>query len=190
VLTGAVDDVGSFIRATSGKSYRLGLEIDAVLKPTSKLFFQPNIALSSNKNVDFYATINETLVNLGNTNLSFSPEVVFGNTISYLPAKNLQLALLTKYVGKQHMGNLEEAVSTNDVLKSYFVNDLNITYTLKSVKVFESITLNALINNIFNEKYISNGYYGTYDWDGITYDYAGYYPQATTNFLIGISLKF
>ena len=190
VLTGAVDDVGSFIRATSGKSYRLGLEIDAVLKPTSKLFFQPNIALSSNKNVDFYATINETLVNLGNTNLSFSPEVVFGNTISYLPAKNLQLALLTKYVGKQHMGNLEEAVSTNDVLESYFVNDLNITYTLKPVKVFESITLNALINNIFNEKYISNGYYGTYDWDGITYDYAGYYPQATTNFLIGISLKF
>ena len=29
VLTGAIDDVGAPIRATSGKSYRLGIEIDA-----------------------------------------------------------------------------------------------------------------------------------------------------------------
>ena len=29
VLTGAIDDVGAPVRATSGKSYRLGLEIDA-----------------------------------------------------------------------------------------------------------------------------------------------------------------
>ena len=29
VLTGALDDVGQPVRATSGNSYRLGLEIDA-----------------------------------------------------------------------------------------------------------------------------------------------------------------
>ena len=32
VLTGAIDGVGAPVRATSGKSYRLGLEIDADIK--------------------------------------------------------------------------------------------------------------------------------------------------------------
>ena len=32
VLTGALNDVGAPIRATSGKSYRLGLEIDADIR--------------------------------------------------------------------------------------------------------------------------------------------------------------
>jgi iron complex outermembrane receptor protein len=47
-----------------------------------------------------------------------------------------------------------------------------------------------------NTKYVSNGYYYTYDdtWTNpgntITMDGAGYYPQAGINFLAGISLKF
>ena len=53
-----------------------------------------------------------------------------------------------------------------------------------------------MINNIFNEKYVSNGYYYTYDdtWSDpgmtTTIEGAGYYPQATTNFLAGLTLKF
>jgi len=39
VLTGAIDDVGAPIRATSGKSYRLGLEVDAFVKFLINLIF-------------------------------------------------------------------------------------------------------------------------------------------------------
>ena len=66
----------------------------------------------------------------------------------------------------------------------------------KNRKIFKSITLNALVNNLFNVEYISNGYYYTYDdtWSvsgqTTTLDGAGYYPQATRNFLIGATLKF
>ena len=94
------------------------------------------------------------------------------------------------------MGNLESIVSKNDVLKSYFVNDLNATYVINTTKIFKSITFSALINNIFNTEYISNGYYYTYDdtWSvagtTTTLDGAGYYPQATRNFLIGATFKF
>ena len=70
VLTGALDDVGAPIRATSGKSYRLGLEIDALIKLSDKFIIQPNIALSSNKNVDFVAPIN------GLFSLSFTVPVI------------------------------------------------------------------------------------------------------------------
>ena len=94
------------------------------------------------------------------------------------------------------MGNLGSKVSSNDILESYFVNDLNATYVIKTKKIFESITFSALINNIFDTEYISNGYYYTYDddWSSpteiTTVDGNGYYPQATRNFLIGVTLKF
>ena len=49
VLTGALNDVGSPIRATSGKSYRLGLEVDADIRISDQFSITPNIAISSNK---------------------------------------------------------------------------------------------------------------------------------------------
>jgi len=196
VLTGALDDVGSPIRATSGESYRLGLEVDAFIPITDSFIIQPNIAISSNKNVDFRAPINGNVTDLGKTNLSFSPEFIASNALVYMPNDNFQISLLSKFVGEQFMGNLGSNVSSNDILESYFVNDLNATYVIKTKKIFESITFSALINNIFDTEYISNGYYYTYDdtWSqaGVTttVDGAGYYPQATRNFLVGVTLKF
>lgn len=193
VLTGALDDVGSPIRATSGKSYRLGLEIDALINVSNKFIIQPNIALSSNKNEDFVSSWDGELKDLGKTNIAFSPEVVIGNSLTYLPIKNMQITLLTKYVGEQYMSNVD---TENSKLDSYFVNDLNISYEIKPKKILKSIILSALVNNIFDTKYISNGYYYTYDdtWSDpnkiTTLDGAGYYPQAATNFLVGATLKF
>ncbi|MBP8791845.1 MAG: TonB-dependent receptor [Lutibacter sp.] len=194
VLTGAVDDVGAPLRATSGKSYRLGLEVDALIKISDKFLVQPNISWSDNKNVDFFVPINGVVTDLGKTDLSFSPELVFGNAFVFMPTNKVQLSLLSKYVDEQRMGNLGSVISENDILKSYFVNDFSASFEINPKSVFKAIIFNALINNIFNTKYISNGYYGTYDYDdgGQTYtgDYAGYYPQATRNFLIGATLKF
>lgn len=72
VLTGALDDVGSPIRETSGKSYRLGLEVDASILLSSNFSIRPNVAISRNKNLDFYAKLDGSLQNLGDTNISFS----------------------------------------------------------------------------------------------------------------------
>ena len=194
VLTGELDDVGSPIRATSGKSYRLGLEVDANIQFSKMLSSSTNLAISSNKNQDFATSINGELVDLGNTNISFSPELVIGNALNFFPTERLQLSVLSKYVGEQYMGNTDNDES---VLESYFVNDFNINYEIKPNKLFKSIVLSGLVNNIFNKKYVSNGYFGSYDFDdsssstGTTTGYfAGYYPQATTNFLVGATLKF
>ena len=152
---------------------------------------QPNIAISNNKNVDFVTSWNGVLVNLGETNLSFSPNLIIGNAFVYQPTSTIQFSLLSKYVGEQYMGNID---NDNSKLDSYFVNDFNASYEIKPNKIFKSIVLSALVNNIFNVKYISNGYYGTYDYeDGgqtFTGDYSYYYPQATRNFLVGATLKF
>ena len=193
VLTGELDDVGSPIRATSGESYRLGLEVDANIAFNNKFSTSLNVAVSQNKNQDFTTSLDGQFVNLGNTNISFSPELVIGNAINFMPTKNLQISFLSKYVGEQYMGNID---SENSKLDSYFVNDLNVNYQIKPNKLFKSIVFSGLVNNVFNKKYVSNGYYGTYDdtWSvpgqTTTLDYAGYYPQATINFLLGMTLKF
>ena len=193
VLTGEIDNVGAPIRENSGDSYRLGLEVDATFRVTNKFHVRPNIALSTNKNRDFVTSRDGSLVNLGNTNISFSPSVVAGNILVFQPTEKLQMAFLSKFVGEQYMGNVDSDVSKLD---SYFVNDFNVTYELKPKSIFKSIVLSALVNNVFGEKYVSNGYYYTYDDDFSnpgtiqTIEGTGYYPQATTNFLVGATLRF
>jgi iron complex outermembrane receptor protein len=195
VLTGAIDDVGQPIRATSGSSYRLGLEIDAEIRLSDKFSVRPNVAFSQNKNRDFFSTINGTLQDLGNTDITFSPNVVVGNIFTYQPVENFQVSFLSKYVGEQLMSNLNSAVTNADVLAGFFTSDLNLVYQINTKNIFKSITLTALVNNIFDEKYVDRGYYGTFDFgDGngntITGDFAGFYPQATRNFLLGATLRF
>jgi len=193
VLTGALDDVGAPIRTTSGKSYRVGLEIDASISLLKNFTYKPNLAVSQNKNEGFITSRDGELVNLGNTDISFSPSVVVGNVIEYSPVKNLQINWLSKFVGEQFMGNID---SENSKLDSYFTNDINVVYIFDKVPFVESIAISGMVNNIFNEKYVSNGYFYTYDdtWsepDTITtIEGAGYFPQATTNFLVGASIKF
>lgn len=193
VLSGELNDVGAPLRTSSGKSYRLGLEVDAEIQLLKNLRTLPNIALSTNKNVDFVTSRDGELVNLGNTNISFSPSIVAGNMLEYSPIQKLQLGFLSKFVGEQYMGNIDSEASKLD---SYFVNDLNIVYTLDSLPWVKEVVFSALVNNIFNVEYISNGYFYTYDDDFsnpgtiTTVEGAGYYPQATINFLVGATVKF
>jgi iron complex outermembrane receptor protein len=182
VLTGAIDAVGSPIRQNVGKSRRLGIELEFKMNLNSNWLWQPNIALSSNQNLDFYFKRDGVLENLGKTQLAYSPNLVGGNAIMYVPSTRFQIGLLSKYVGKQYMGNID---SENSTLPAYFVNDLSAVYTWS-----------LLVNNIFNAQYESNGYFYTFDdtWSApgqvTTVEGAGYYPQAGINFLTGVMLRF
>jgi len=193
VLTGAIDDVGAPLRATSGSSYRLGIEIDAEIKAFDWLNIRPNVAFSTNKNRDFVFQRDGVITNLGNTNIAYSPEIVAANSFEFIPMDDLRIAFLSKFVGEQYMGNIDSDVST---LESYFINDLNIIYSIKGISFIKEIVLSGLVNNIFNVEYVSNGFFFTFDDDFsnpgtvTTVEGAGFYPQATTNFLLGATLKF
>ena len=192
-LTGALDEVGTPIRENIGESSRLGIEIEIKVNLSKKWVLQSNIALSKNTNKDFYFKRDGVLNSLGNTRLSYSPELVFGNILTYKPITNLNISLLTKLVGEQYMSNIEAKGSRLD---SYTVNDINISYQWKPQSAISLMTLNLLINNVFDKKYVSNGYFYTYDdnWSSpnqiTTIEGTGYYPQAGINFLIGLTTSF
>ncbi|WP_179343296.1 TonB-dependent receptor [Winogradskyella ursingii] len=196
VLSGRIDDVGNPIRTNSGESYRIGLELEAVIPVTSQLTLQPNMTVSTNKNKETIVSRDGELVTLGKTDISFSPELVGANAIVYQPTDNLQMSLLSKYVGEQFLSNTEGDLSDLSKLESYFINDFSINYTLNTERIFDSIVFTGLVNNIFNVEYVSNGYYFTFDDDFsnpgtvTTVEGAGFYPQATTNFLVGVTLNF
>lgn len=193
VLTGAIDNVGAPIRINVGESYRLGIEIDAAYQWDNRLSSQANLSLSQNKNQDYFARQAGQRVALGNTNLAFSPGVVAAHTLSYQLDADWQFQLLSKYVGEQYMGNID---SQNSLLEAYFTNDLSIRYSTSDFPWCKRFEFSLLMNNMFDVEYVSNGYFYYYDDDfsvpgeNIYVEGAGYYPQAGTNFLVGLSLTF
>lgn len=192
VLTGALNDVGSPVFTNSGKSYRVGLEVESSIAITKQLILNPNVTVSQNKNQDFYFQRDGILQNLGDTNIAFSPNLILGNRLTFIPINNFQISVLSKFVSEQYMGNID---SEKSKLDAYFVSDLNINYEWKLNKTIKSIVFSGLVNNIFDLEYESNGYFYTYDdtWSGptpTTIEGTGYYPQAGINFLVGASLNF
>lgn len=180
IKTGQIDDVGNEIRANVDKSYRTGIEIDAQIKIGKQFVFSPNITISNNKIKDYKVDTGSGLIDYGNTNIAFSPNLIAGGILSFEPIKNLQLSLLNKYVGSQFAGNFDTEVTK---LKSYNVVDFNVNYEIKPNSIFKSIVISVLANNVLNVNYVSNAYlYGD--------SYVSYYPQAGANFLAGLSLKF
>ncbi|MFP3592345.1 TonB-dependent receptor [Chryseobacterium sp. SIMBA_038] len=176
VLNGELNNVGAFIRTNSGESYRRGIEIGALAKLSKQWEISGNVSLSQNRNQDFKIE-NEALVrDLGNTQISFSPDVIANLGLKFNPNKNFQFALMNQYVGKQYLDNTEDK---NLQLKDYLLTDFNAQYQFKIAN--NDVALKLLVNNIFNKKYVNNGAV----YDGEPY----YFSQAGTNFMFGISWK-
>ena len=192
VLTGSIDDVGTPVRENSGESYRMGLEVETVFNLSDKISILANSAFSDNKNKNFVTSINGELVNLGKTNISFSPEIVSSVNLLYSPKENMEFSILNKYVGEQYMSNTDSVFSKLD---AYSVLDFNFNYNFKNTFFFSEIVLSAIVSNLFGTEYVSNGYYYTYDdtWSDpnsvTTIEGTGYYPQATRNYLLGLKFK-
>ncbi|MCE7043581.1 TonB-dependent receptor [Dyadobacter sp. CY312] len=199
VLTGQINDVGNAMRVNVPKSYRMGIELEGAVVFNKNLKWNANATFSQNKINNFteyvidYDTYEYRTIGHGKTDISFSPNVIVGSQLTYSPKKNLELALLTKFVGKQYLDNTSNETRKLD---AYFTNDVRLTYTVKPSWMKE-ITFNLLVNNILNERYESNGYtYGFYpektqaqpNPQQIRENF--YFPQAGTNFLVGVNFKF
>lgn len=191
VLTGAINSVGESIRTNVPSSYRAGIEIQASFVPTNKWHFSGNLTLSRNKIKQFTEVIvsyddSPTIENtFTNTDISFSPSVIAGGQLSFLPNKRWEFSLLPKYVGKQYLDNTS---NNNRKLAAYFLNDVRVIYALKP-KALKDLSVSLLLNNILNKMYASNGYTYSYIYGGvITENYV--YPQAGFNFLTAIKLRF
>ena len=188
VLSGALDNVGEYLRENVDKSYRLGLELDASIILTEQLSLVSNFALSKNKIQDLTINRDGAVQNLNDTNIAFSPDLITTHALEYAPNTKFRAALIGKYVGEQYLSNTDTEASKLD---SYFVTDFNFTYTLPVNNVFDSIVFTGMVNNLFDLEYVDRGFTYLDTWSGPTAtEIQGYYPQATRNFLLGMTLMF
>ncbi len=192
ILTGKINDVGEYIRQNVPESYRLGVELDTRWQLSGKLSWAANTSLSTNKVKDFteyaddYDNGGQIINTYTKTDIAFSPSFVGSSEISYSPFKNTELGLISKYVSKQYLDNTSHEDRT---INSFFVNDLRLRHQT-SFKGINNIGLTLLVNNAFNQLYETNGYTFSYNYGGVFTTENYYFPQATRNFLLSLSLKF
>ncbi len=192
ILTGELNDVGASIRTNVDRSYRAGVELSATYLLHKKIKLHANATYSQNKIAEF----NEVLYDYTNgfdvvnntyrqTDIAFSPSVIAAAILEYSPINKLHIMLQTKYVGEQFLDNTG---NKNRRIAPYQTIDGRITYILYG-KRWHEIAFNLMGYNLLNTLYSSNGYTYSYIFDGlITENF--YYPQAGTNFMAGIQVKF
>ncbi|MBC6990766.1 TonB-dependent receptor [Hymenobacter sp. BT491] len=194
VLSGKLDDVGNPIHNNVRDSYRTGVELTGAAQVAKQLTISANATFSRNKIKNYtdyladYDNGGEAATRYRETDISFSPAVIVGNTLEYQPVSGLRLAVLSKYVGKQYLDN---TASNDRSIDSYFVNDLRLRYAFQPGKLgLRNVEVALLVNNIFSTRYESNGYtYGYIEGGQVQY-FNYHYPQAPRNFLASLNLHF
>ncbi|HOJ66440.1 MAG TPA: TonB-dependent receptor [Paludibacteraceae bacterium] len=197
ILTGKVSEIGEFLTTNIPDSYRAGIELTAGWKITNFLNWDGNCTFSHNKiknfteqDIDVYDEnwnyIGTRNNELGTTDIAYSPNVI-ANSIFSFHLKPFEAAFHSNYVSRQYIDN------TSDIQRSidpYFVQNLNLKYSL-AISPIKTLEFLVQINNLFNEKYETNGYtwYSCY-LGNERHNELRYFPQAGTNFLASARLKF
>jgi iron complex outermembrane receptor protein len=192
VTTGKINDVGEYYRLNVPNSYRFGIELDGSYIFSKQFLINANVALSRNKVKDFeeyiddYDNGGQILNKYESTDISFSPNAVVFGELVYKPVKGLAFAFQSKYVGKQYLDNTQ---NNTRKLNDYWVNNVRLGYDFKFLEA-QKVNIGLLVNNVFNKKYESNGYTYGYFAGGSTTTENFYFPQAGTNFLLSLNVKF
>lgn len=196
VVTGKLSDTGNAVCVNVPDSYRMGIELQAAFKPVRWFDWAINATLSRNRIKNFTEYIyedewtNPIAIDCGNTPIAFSPDFVLHNAFNFNVA-GFEASLMSRFVSSQYMNNARSEAAKLD---SYFVSDLALAYTFRSIPSVRELRLGVTVYNIFDKKYCNNGYAGAgytlEDGKPVVYRYAGYAAQATTNVLANVTLTF
>ena len=207
VLTGKINDVGAYTRSNINNSFRRGIEFEGGIKISKVLYWSGNMTLSQNKIISFteyidnWDTTIQEVVEHENSDLLFSPGIIWVSQLNYTIKNKYSVDFTSKYIGKQFIDNTS---SEDRMLNDYLINHLRFTYSWKN-KIFNTTKLTLQINNLLNNEYVSNAWvyrfisegwdpreggdpYINQDIDG--YNMIGYFPQATRNYMLGVTLRF
>lgn len=214
VLTGEINDIGEMIASNenSGKSYRLGVEVEAAWQPVDWFRWDINGTFSKNRAKDWTVTLEDgTTENLGETHLTFSPDIIANNIFSFA-YKGFTASIQSQFVGKQYLAptNFKGYYSYDEngnktyvdmMLHSHFTTNIDLAYNFSLRKLgIKDATIGFTMYNIFSKKYDNNGWASpsyrkdsagnveAYTSDDL-YE-AGFAPSAPFNCMVHLSVNF
>ncbi len=194
VLTGKINDVGEYSRTNIDNSSREGVELDVAYRITKTLVVkaiatisQTNIKLFK-EYIDDYDNGGQQVIEHKDADIAFSPKLVGNGILSYQPIKNLSADFIYQYVSEQFLDNTSNAIRK---LNAYSLCNLRFSYSInRDENKHPLLELGLQINNLFSEKYESNGYTYSYFYSGQTTTENFYFPQAGINFMGSVRVRF
>ena len=213
VLTGEIDKIGEAITRNVPKSYRLGVEVEAALKPVEWFRWDVNATWSKNrvKGITVQLTDN-SVADLGDQPLAFSPEWIANNIFTF-NYKGLNASIQSQYIGEQYMTNTGlksyqtlddngQPVDVSMMLDGHFTTNIDLSYNFKLPKFgVKDITIGVSLYNIFSAEYDNNGWAApaytkengkvvATGWSSSDQYEAGFAPSAPFNMMAHLSINF
>lgn len=220
VLTGKLNDIGQPVAINIPKSYRVGVELEAAWQPVEWFRWDANATFSRNRVKDAEVTLDDGVTNVcvGETPLSFSPDRIFNNILTFTYC-GFKASIQSRAISKQYLTNSgfdtmtgwdEQGNETQEAitLGAHFTTNLDLSYkfTLKQWSINDA-TVGITMYNLFSSKFDNNGwaapaykmqdgkvvaYNGSYATDGAIRDQwaAGFAPSAPFNVMAYLSVNF
>ena len=202
---GRISNTGDAIKTNVGRGWRRGVELGVAYRPSEIFRLDANMTLSMNQLKEFtgyYQIIDDDWndygmkeINFGKTTMLMSPSLIGMAQVAVSPfakcargsLKTTTLTLNGKYVGSQYWDNTE---SDERKIPGYFVANLSLSHDFKVGGGI--LGLKAYVNNFLNNKYYSNAWvYRAFNKSSDSYyQEEGVFPQATANFMFGVTYSF
>ena len=213
VLTGEIDQIGEAITRNMPKSYRLGIELEAAIKPVDWFRWDINATWSRNRVKDITVQLADgSVANLGNQPLAFSPDWIANNIFTF-NYKGMKASIQSQYVSKQYLTNTgfesyrtlddnDKPVDVGMMLDGHFTTNIDLSYNFKLPKFgLKDATIGVTLYNLFSAKYDNNGWaapcYEKVDdkvvatgWGTSDQYEAGFAPSAPFNVMAHLSVNF
>ena len=119
------------------------------------------------------------------TDISYSPAVVGSASVNFIPAKKIEINLISKYVSRQYLDNTSQHSRS---LPDYYLQDARVSYSSENSNI-KSIRIFVQAMNIFSKKYQPNGYSFSYINGGELTTVNYYLPMAPANWIVGLNIR-
>ena len=213
VLTGEIDKIGEAITRNVPDSYRLGVELEAALKPIDWFRWDVNATWSKNRVKGITVQLMDGgVADLGNQPLAFSPDFILNNILTF-SYRGLKASVQSQYVSEQYMTNTGfKSYQTHDdngqlvdvgmMLDGHFTTNVDLSYNFQLPKLgIKDVTVGLTLYNLFSAKFDNNGWAApaftqqgdkviATGWGESDQYEAGFAPSALFNMMAHLSVNF
>ena len=213
VLTGEIDKIGEAITRNVPDSYRLGVELEAAVKPIDWFRWDINATWSKNRVKGITVQLMDGgVADLGNQPLAFSPDFILNNILTF-NYRGMKASVQSQYVSKQYMTNTGfksyqtlddngQLVDVGMMLDGHFTTNVDLSYNFQLPKLgIKDVTVGLTLYNLFSAKYDNNGWAApaytkqgdrviATGWSESDQYEAGFAPSAPFNLMAHLSVNF
>lgn len=185
IAYGGVDDEGEPIRGNADETVHRGVELSLKTQLPANLELSGSFSYNDNyfKKFEMYDWDENWEVigiDFAGKKIAGFPDILTNAKLSY-KYKPVTVATQIQHVGKQYLDNTE---NEDRIVDPYTIAN---AYVILKLNEFGNIEISFRVNNIFDKKYETSGYYdpwGGPDWSGANY----YFPGSERNFMLGVRM--